>query len=192
MEKNPLHDIIVRTCLDRTFRSEFIEDPAKVLRRFGIQVPEGISIKVIENKDNDIHIVLPSDPLNEPAGWASGKMAVSPEEITATGLTIKWAQDRMLLAGRITAENAPALCQQLDKVTQDFLIDLREVVFMGSAGLGVFLATQKRLHSNGRKLYLGNVPPTVRNIFSLSGMEPFFQFIDSEPGVGWWMAFPII
>ena len=192
MEKNPLHDIIARTCLDRTFRNEFIKDPAKVLLRSGIQVPEGVSIKVIENKDNDIYVVLPSDPLNEPAGWASGKTAVSPEEISEGGLTIKWAQDRIFLIGRITGENATVLCQQLEKVTRDFLVDFREVVFMGSAGLGVLLATQKRLHGSGRKLYLGNVPPTVRNIFSVTGMEPLFQFIDTDTAIGWWMAAPIM
>lgn len=192
MEKNPLHDIIARTCLDRTFRKEFLEDPARVLQRCGIQVPEGISIQVIENTDENIHIVLPSGSNDEPAGWACDKMAETGEEITVAGLTIQWDRESILLTGRITAENAPTLRQQLEKVAGDFLVDFRGVTFMSSAGLGVFLGTQKRLSSGGKKLYLGNVTPAVRNIFSLTGMEPFFKFIDHEPGEGWWMAFPII
>lgn len=191
MEKNPLHDIIARTCLDRTFREDFLRDPAGVLRRSGIQVPEGISIRVIENTDENIHIVLPAGPHDEPSEWACEKTAAARKEITVAGLTIRWAQDRILLAGRITADNAPTLRQQLEKVEGEFLIDFREVTFMSSAGLGVLLATQKRLSRSGKKLYLGNVIPEVRNIFSLSGMEPFFEFIYPEAEEGWWMAFPI-
>ncbi|MCE5244261.1 MAG: anti-sigma factor antagonist [Syntrophobacteraceae bacterium] len=193
MEKNPLQDIIARTCLDRPFREEFLRDPAGVLRRSGIQVPEGISIRVIENTDENIHIILPSGSRDEPAGWACEEAAEPGTEITATGLTIRWERDRIRLTGRITAENAADLRQQLEKVRGDFLLDFRDVSYMGSAGLGVLLATQKRLAAGGRKLYLGNVMPAIRNIFSLTGMESFFAFIDTDSAAsGWWMTCPLM
>jgi len=60
MKHNPLSDIITRTCLDKAFREEFIGNPVAVLRREGIEAPAGVTVKVVENTDNRLHIVLPS------------------------------------------------------------------------------------------------------------------------------------
>ncbi len=63
---------------------------------------------------------------------------------------------------------------------------------MSSAGLGVFLATQKRLKSIGKELYLCDVADPIRNVFSISGLDSFFAFIESGFNHSWWIAFPVI
>ena len=179
MEKNPLNDIIARTCTDKSFRRELLSDPAGVLRRAGIEVPRGIGIRVIENTDEKVYLVLPASQDERPA---AGRPRPG-EEARTSDLLMKWSLHGLDLIGRITVEGAQALRLELDKVGEDLTIDFEKVSFMGSAGLAVLLATRKRLAAEGKELCLCDVQPAVRNIFSLSGMDSFFKIILGKPTV---------
>ena len=39
-------------------------DPASVLAEYGMEVPEGTSVNVVENSDSTVHITLPLPPTN--------------------------------------------------------------------------------------------------------------------------------
>ena len=54
-------DVYARTMTDPEFKAQFIADPAAVLSAAGIEVPEGLTIKVVENSSTTVHFVLP-DP----------------------------------------------------------------------------------------------------------------------------------
>lgn len=192
MDKNPLNDIIIRTCTEKGFREEFIRNPADVLRRYGVQVPDGLEIKVLENTDERIHITLPTDLAAQPANWKREERPAPGETTEKAGLSIQWTEDGLLLDGRVTSENAPSLKNELNRVKGNLYVDFSRVTYMSSAGLGVLLATQKRLRANHKELFLCDVAPAIRNIFSLSGMESFFQFITGDNVKNWWMAFPPI
>ena len=192
MEKNPLNDIVARSCTDKSFREEFLSDPAGVLRRAGVQVPDGISIKVIQNSDEKLHVVLPTSLDEQPAAWDWEGRPEPGEEARTNDLLMKWSRHGLELIGRITSESAPRLRQEIDKVSGNLVIDFGKVTFMGSAGLGVLLAAHKRMAANGKQLCLCDVAPPIRNIFSLSGMDSFFKFVSADLKNTWWMAFPIV
>ena len=54
-------DVFARTMTDPEFKAQFIADPASVLTAAGVEVPEGLTIKVVENSSTTFHVVLP-DP----------------------------------------------------------------------------------------------------------------------------------
>ena len=54
-------DVYARTMTDPEFKAQFIADPAAVLTAAGVEVPEGLTIKVVENSSTTFHVVLP-DP----------------------------------------------------------------------------------------------------------------------------------
>jgi hypothetical protein len=54
-------DVFARTMTDPEFKAQFIADPAAVLSAAGVEVPEGLTIKVLENSSTTVHVVLP-DP----------------------------------------------------------------------------------------------------------------------------------
>jgi len=191
MDKNPLSDILIRTCTDKAFREEFLRNGAGVLRRAGIQVPEGVEVKVIENSDELIHVVLPTSLTDQPANWSHDERPVPGEEKEKAGLVIRWTEGGVSLVGRINSENAQLLKQELNRVKGNLYIDFKQVTYMSSAGLGALLATQKRLASVKKELFLCDIAAPIRNIFSLSGLDSLFQFITTTDGANnWWMAFP--
>jgi hypothetical protein len=54
-------DVYARTMTDPEFKAQFIADPAAVLSAAGVEVPEGLTIKVLENSSTTVHVILP-DP----------------------------------------------------------------------------------------------------------------------------------
>jgi hypothetical protein len=51
--------IITKAWEDEDFKARLIAEPAAVLKEEGIEVSEGITIKVMENTDNVTHVVIP-------------------------------------------------------------------------------------------------------------------------------------
>ena len=190
MDMDPIRDILIRTSLDKKFREEFINDPVAVLLSVGIQVPPGVHIEVIENTDELLHIVLPTDLSEQPSEWVQCERPQPGEQIECPGLTINWTDVGVSLTGRITSENAQALRRELDRVNCRLLIDFKQVEYMSSAGLGLLLATQKRLTAAGYELYLSDVPDRIRNIFSISAFDTLFKFVNPGLEYSWWIAFP--
>jgi hypothetical protein len=48
-------------------------DPKAVLAEYGMDVPDGIAVNIVENTDNTVHITMPAPP--------SGSMDLSDEEL---------------------------------------------------------------------------------------------------------------
>lgn len=180
MSKNPLLDVLTRTSTDKAYREEFLRDPAGVLRRAGIQVPEGRAIKVLENSDDQMYIVIPTSAEDQPANWERQERPAPGERKEAPGLIMEWTEDGLVLIGRIDNQSAQALRDELDRVSGNLFVDFRKVTFMSSVGLSVLLATRKRLQPNGKTISLCNVPEPIMNIFALTTTDTLFQFYDPE------------
>ncbi len=56
--------IIAQAWVDEEFKKRLLVDPATVLKENGIEIPEGMTVKVVEKKENEIHIPLPAKPAN--------------------------------------------------------------------------------------------------------------------------------
>ena len=79
------------------------------------------------------------------------------------------------IAGRFDAtqvENAKAVLDQLTVTTP---VDFKDLVYISSAGLGVLMATQKRLGDKGHKLRLKNVSGHIREIFKIARFDLIFE-----------------
>lgn len=54
-------------------------------------------------------------------------------------------------------------------------VDFAQLEYISSAGLGVLLATQKRLQDQGAALRLVNVSSHIKDIFHFSGFDQIFE-----------------
>lgn len=90
------------------------------------------------------------------------------------------------LQGRLDAETSPeAESQLLPHLTSggNWMMDLKDLEFISSAGLRVFLMLAKRARENGTKLTLCSLRPGVRSIFEISGFCTIFTIEDSPAGI---------
>lgn len=82
---------------------------------------------------------------------------------------------RVALTGRLDAAQAPAAQAFLDRVEGVVVLDCRALEYVSSAGLGVFLKTQKRLLGAGGKLRFTGVNRHLRDILMYSGFDRLFE-----------------
>lgn len=60
MQNSKLAEIIKKCQENEEFKKRFMEEPRELMQEMGIKVPEGKEIKVLENTDDLIHVVLPA------------------------------------------------------------------------------------------------------------------------------------
>ncbi|HKI73410.1 MAG TPA: STAS domain-containing protein [Pseudomonadales bacterium] len=79
------------------------------------------------------------------------------------------------LIGRLDAAQADAAQKYLDGVDGPCTLDLADLEYISSAGLGVLLKTHKRLMSQSSALRLVHVSSHLADIFKFSGFDKLFQ-----------------
>ena len=72
-ESNTLTDLFAACWKDDALKARFMADPKAVLAEYGIDVPDGMDVNVVENSDNTVHITMPAPP--------SGHQDLSDEEL---------------------------------------------------------------------------------------------------------------
>src|SRR5262245_29883550 len=90
-------------------------------------------------------------------------------------------QGQIVMTGRFDASQAEKAETFLSAVTESREMDLGGLQYISSLGLGVLLATQKRLMSSGHGLKLTNVRGHIREIFHFSGFEQVFEIEPNPP-----------
>jgi anti-anti-sigma factor len=69
----------------------------------------------------------------------------------------------------------------LSKNTDILLIDMKEVNFMDSSGLGSLVSAMQMVRNTNAKLFVCSINDQVRMLFELTKMDRIFQtFIDQE------------
>lgn len=86
----------------------------------------------------------------------------------------------VVAAGRFDAAQAPQAQEFLDEVTEQCIVDLGQLEYISSAGLGVLLRTHKRLMGAGSGLKLVNVNNHINDIFMYSGFDKLFEIETAE------------
>lgn len=76
--------------------------------------------------------------------------------------------------GRLDAAQAEKAQEFLDTMADGCVLDLAELEYISSAGLGVLLRTHKRLMSSQSGLELVNVNKHIGDIFRYSGFDKLF------------------
>ena len=61
-ERKEYAKVIARAWVDEEFKKRLLAEPATVLAENGIEIPEGMTVKLVERKENEILLVLPHRP----------------------------------------------------------------------------------------------------------------------------------
>jgi anti-sigma B factor antagonist len=78
------------------------------------------------------------------------------------------------VSGRLDAAQAARAQEFLDSLDGRCVIDMAELEYVSSAGLGVLLRTHKRLMAGKEGLELVNVNKHIADIFRYSGFDKLF------------------
>ncbi len=88
---------------------------------------------------------------------------------------------RVYLSGVCDSSSADTLREAMDTIGGSCTIDFGGLEYISSAGLGILLATQKRLAPAGERLKFVNLGETIREIFLLARFDAIFEMEDSSP-----------
>ena len=90
----------------------------------------------------------------------------------------------VIISGRLDAAQAPQAQEFLDNVQGPCILDMGQLEYISSAGLGVLLRTHKRLMGTGEGLRLVNVSKHINDIFMYSGFDKLFsiEVAGGQPG----------
>ena len=86
------------------------------------------------------------------------------------------------LTGELDHCSAQSIRRELDALITDqsvkrLVLDMKEMSFMDSSGIGVILGRYRALSQRGGKVAVRNMNPHVERIFILSGMNQIIQII---------------
>jgi anti-anti-sigma factor len=77
-----------------------------------------------------------------------------------------------------------AISKSLDKGANIVLIDLKNVTFIDSSGLGNLILILKKVRANGGKLFLCTLNETVKMFFQLTSMDCVFETFAQREDLG--------
>jgi anti-sigma B factor antagonist len=90
-------------------------------------------------------------------------------------LTIELQNGEIMIGGRFDASQTEKARSFLAGIETSMVVDLKNMDYISSAGLGVLLMTQKRLHEAGCRLKLKNMNKHIRDVFMFSGFDQIFE-----------------
>lgn len=84
------------------------------------------------------------------------------------------------MTGEMDHCSAQSIRRELDEMLKDpsvkrMILDMREMTFMDSSGIGVILGRYRILHQRQGKLAVRNMNPSVAKVFNLSGMGQIIE-----------------
>jgi anti-sigma B factor antagonist len=88
---------------------------------------------------------------------------------------------RLALRGELDLEHAYSFDEELRRVEalepDCICLDLRELLFLDSCGLGRLIAARRRARKAGRRLVLVRGPATVQRVFALTAVDEAFEMV---------------
>jgi anti-sigma B factor antagonist len=88
------------------------------------------------------------------------------------------------LKGYLDAHTAPELEGAFQKLLDDkkynIIVNCRDLSYISSAGLGVFMAYVEDIRKNSGDIKLTNMPPKIFNVFDLLGFPILYEIYKEE------------
>lgn len=88
------------------------------------------------------------------------------------------------LVGDVDLHHAPALHAELVNVTKErpnrFVLDLADVPYIDSSGVGTFVEVFRRVSAYKGKMMLVGLNDRVRSVFEITKLDRFFTICDTE------------
>ncbi|MAB73244.1 MAG: NHLP leader peptide family natural product precursor [Planctomycetaceae bacterium] len=63
-QRNQLAELFAACWKDEALKARLMAAPKAVLKEHGLDVPDGIDVKVVENADDCVHITMPAPPMD--------------------------------------------------------------------------------------------------------------------------------
>src|SRR5262245_61454847 len=97
--------------------------------------------------------------------------------------------DVVVAKGRIDSATVKALHEAFatikDNGRYNIILDMKDVSYISSAGLGELIDTQTTCRRHGGEVILADVPPRVTEVLDLAGLAPLFKvFANQTEAVG--------
>lgn len=73
-QKNNLAKLFADCWKDPDLKARFTSEPNIVLSEYGMDVPDGLNVSVVENTDNTVHITIPM-PVEDPSSLSDLELA---------------------------------------------------------------------------------------------------------------------
>ncbi len=90
----------------------------------------------------------------------------------------------MELKGYLDAHTAPNLEEAFQKLVGakkfNILVNCKDLAYISSAGLGVFMAFIEDIRTSGGDIKMSNMTPKVYNIFDLLGFPMLYEIFSDE------------
>ena len=87
------------------------------------------------------------------------------------------------VSGKLDSVSAPgfeeSVIGEMQEHSADTIFHLKELTYISSSGLRVFLQAAKIARMNSTQIVLCAVQPQVKEIFDMAGFTPFFTLADS-------------
>jgi len=87
-------------------------------------------------------------------------------------------------SGILDSTKADAFRQQIEKLldggAETILVDLKNVTFIDSSGLGTLVLILKKVRSSKRNFYICSINDQVKMLFELTNMNRVFDIFDSR------------
>lgn len=88
------------------------------------------------------------------------------------------------LKGYLDAHTAPelesAFQKQIDDEQYKFVVNFKDLAYISSAGLGVFMQFIEDIRKNNGDIKLTNMSPRVYNVFDLLGFPVLYEIYNDE------------
>ncbi len=90
----------------------------------------------------------------------------------------------LALSGRFDADGLPPVLTEIEDARANqcsrFLVDLRDVSFIGSAGIGIFLSLVEEMTIEGGGVVFTGVPEPIVKIFDILNVLEFLEIRESR------------
>lgn len=81
----------------------------------------------------------------------------------------------IVLVGRMDTMQVEKVRAVFDSISGSSVVDMAGLQYIASGGLGVLIATQKRLARQGDALRLVNLNASIRELFRFAGFDRLFE-----------------
>jgi anti-sigma B factor antagonist len=85
---------------------------------------------------------------------------------------------KVILSGEVDIYTSQSLKDKLYNIIEtnrtDLKIDCRELSYIDSTGLGIFVGALKKSKQYGKNIYISNLKDNIRKLFSITGLDKLF------------------
>ena len=73
----------------------------------------------------------------------------------------------------VASQMQAAMAPLVELKDRELALNLRDLKYIDSTGIGIIVSVLKARHANGGPFYVESVPPSIRKLFDMTGITPY-------------------